>query len=65
MEVDGQLHDPITLLLENKCRYPLTRRNGGPQSQSGILEKKKLLTMPVIDPQITQSIAHVNNVSKV
>jgi hypothetical protein len=35
MEVSGQLHAPAALPPGKDTRYPLDRRLGGPQSQSG------------------------------
>jgi len=51
MEVSGQLHAPAALLLGNSPWYPLDRRLGGPQSQSGHgVEEKNSQPPPGIEP---------------
>jgi hypothetical protein len=48
-EVSGQLHAPAALHPEKESRYLLDRRLGRPQSRSGRLGKKKLLTLPGLE----------------
>jgi hypothetical protein len=46
MEVNDQLHTPVTLPL-----YPLYRRQSRPQSQSGCYGEEKILSLLGIEPQ--------------
>jgi len=59
MEVSGQLHDwPLYPQGKSPC-YPLDRRLGGPQSQSGHGgEEKYSQPLPGLKPLIIQPIAH-------
>jgi hypothetical protein len=60
MKVSGQLHALATFPQGKSPWYPLNRRLGGPQSQSGhgVKEKKK----PV--PDNTESIHHFRSLPK-
>jgi hypothetical protein len=52
MQVSGQLQTPGALPPGKKIRYPLDRRLGGPQSQSGRgVEEKNSQLPPGIEPQ--------------
>lgn len=54
--VDGHLHAPAALTREMTLRYPLYRRLGGHQGHSGRYdEKRKLLTVPGIDPRSSKA----------
>jgi len=59
MEVSGQPHALTTLLLGEKSpHYPLNRRQGGPQIQSGcFVEEINLLLLPGYECQIIQPMA--------
>jgi hypothetical protein len=46
MELSGQLHAQVTLLLRKQCQYPLCRRLGRPQNWSGCYGKRKILPLP-------------------
>jgi hypothetical protein len=51
MEVSGQIHAPAALPPGKQLRYPLDRRLGGPQSQSGPYgEEKNRLLLQGIEP---------------
>ena len=54
MPVGGQRHAPAALP-PGKTRYPLYRRMGGPESQSGRV--RKILTPPGFDPRTVQPVA--------
>jgi hypothetical protein len=54
MWVDGQRHAPATLPQE-KTRYPLYRRLGGPHGRSGRV--RKISPPPGFDPRTVQSLA--------
>jgi hypothetical protein len=54
MGVGGKRHAPATLP-PGKTQYPLYRRLGGPQGQSGHLRKN--LPSPGFDPQTFQPVA--------
>jgi hypothetical protein len=54
MGVGGQRHAPAALLPE-KTWYPMNRKLGEPQSQSGRV--RKTLPLPGFDPQTIQPIA--------
>ena len=56
MGVGGQRHALVTLP-PGKTRYPLYRRLGGPQGQSGRVRKISLPPTPGFDPRTVQSIA--------
>jgi len=47
MEVSGQLHI-VTLFPTKEPEYPIDRRLGGPQSQSGCGGKEKLPSLPLL-----------------
>jgi len=53
MEVGGQRHVPATLL-PGKTRYPLYRRQGGPQGRSGRV--RKISSPPGFDPRTMEPI---------
>jgi len=55
MEVGGQRHVPATSAL-GKTRYPLYRRLGGPQGQSGWV--RKILPPPGFNPWTVQLVAN-------
>jgi hypothetical protein len=48
MEVSDQLHAPAALSPTKESRYPLDRRLGGPQSQSGRCGEEKNPFLPEI-----------------
>ena len=54
MGLDGQRHAP-TALPPGKTRYPLCRRLGGPQVQSG--QVRKISPSPGFDPRTFQPVA--------
>ena len=54
MGVGGQRHAPAVLPTE-KTRYPLYKRLGGPQGQSGRVQK--ISPLPAFDPRAVQSVA--------
>ena len=54
MGVGGQRHAPAALPPE-KTRYPLYRRLGGPQGQSGRVKKNS--PPPGFDPQTAQPVS--------
>jgi hypothetical protein len=54
MGVDGQRYDPAALS-PGKNRYPLYRRQGGPQGRSGRV--RNISSPPEFDPRTVQSIA--------
>jgi len=54
MVVGGQRHAP-TALPPGKTRYPLYRRPGGPQGQSGRV--RKISSPPGFDPRTVQPVA--------
>jgi hypothetical protein len=54
MGVGGQRHAPAALP-PGKTQYPLYRRLGGPQSQSGKVQK--ISSPPGFDPQTVKSVA--------
>jgi hypothetical protein len=54
MAMGGQRYAPAALPL-GKIRYPLYRRLGGPQGQSG--QVWKILLPPEFDPWAIQSVA--------
>jgi hypothetical protein len=54
MRVGGQRHAPATLP-PGKTQYPLYRRLGGPQGQSG--SAKKISPTPGFDPRTVQPVA--------
>ena len=54
MKVGGQCHAPATLP-PGKTQYPLYRRLGGPQSQSGWVQK--ISPPPEFDPRIIHPLA--------
>ena len=54
MEVGGHRHAPADLP-PGKTRYPLYRRLGGPQSQSG--QVRKISPSPGFDPRTVQPVA--------
>jgi hypothetical protein len=54
MEMSGQLHVSAALPLEQSPQYPLDKRLGGPQSQSGFYgEEKALLSLLGIKPWLS------------
>ena len=53
MGVGGQRHAPAALPL-GKTRYPLYRRLGGPQGQSGWIQK--ILPTPGFNPQTVKPV---------
>jgi hypothetical protein len=55
MEVSGQRHAPANLRPGKETRYPLYRRLGGPQGQSGRV--RKILPPTGIDPRTVQIVA--------
>ena len=54
MRVGGQRHAPAALP-PGKTRYPVCRRLGGPQGQSG--EVQKILPPPGFNPRMIQPVA--------
>jgi hypothetical protein len=46
MEVSGQLHVPVALLLGKGTSYLFDRRLGGPKSQSGRGGEEKIIPAP-------------------
>jgi hypothetical protein len=58
MKVSGQLHAPAALSQGRALWYPLDRRLGGPQNQSGHDgEKKNSHFLPGLEPAIIQPVA--------
>jgi hypothetical protein len=58
MQVSGQLHGPAALLQRGNPWYPLHRRLGGPQSQSGRGgDEKNSQPLPGIEIPIIQPVA--------
>jgi len=56
--VSGQLHASASLLQGKSPWYPLDRRLGGPQSQSGRDgEEKNSQLLPGLEPPIIQPVA--------
>jgi hypothetical protein len=65
MEVNAQLHAPAALPGENSHWYPLDRRLGGPQSQSGRNgEEKKNLALARNQTPAIQPIAILTELSQ-
>jgi hypothetical protein len=52
---EGSASRPGRSLPPGKTRYPLCRRMGGPQSQSG--QMRKILPPPAFDPRTVQPVA--------
>jgi len=64
MEGDGQLPAPAPLCSGTEPQYPLNKRLGGPQGQSGHFgEQKNLLPLAEIKSQIIQSTAAIHTVT--
>jgi hypothetical protein len=57
MEVSGQLHAPAALPQRKSLSYPLDKRLGGPQSQSGCSEEKNSQPLKGLEPLIIQPVA--------
>jgi len=51
----GQHHAPATLYPQERPQHPLHRRLGGPQGQSG--QVQKISSPPGFDPQTVQPVA--------
>jgi len=55
MKEGGQRHAPGRFTLGKETRYPLYRRLGGPQGQSGRV--RKISPRPGFDPRTVQPVA--------
>jgi len=57
MEVSGHLHAPDSLPLRNSLRYPLSRRQGGPQRSGRFGEEKNILSLLGIEARCLGCLA--------
>jgi hypothetical protein len=60
MEVSGQLHAPAALPPGKSPWYPLDRRLGGPQSQSGRGGEEKNWNPPIIQSVVQRFTAELS-----